>query len=230
MDVDSIENLQRKKTFSIFNGTRLSIEIEGIFFKLNSFVVGFVINEYLVISMPKFDNLSLLKTKLFKGNKVVVRYLEEGTVFGFESEIMGYLIEPKKLILISYPKLVARHDLRNNKRYDCYILGELSLSDGTKYSAMIMDLSEKGFRVAVKAADNLSMPKINISDQIVFHFRLSESSEILNITGEVKNMQNDGKRIIVGIMSTDVGDEFKKITNSYIAFLDDEANTGDGPG
>jgi hypothetical protein len=31
-------------------------------------------------------------------------------------------------------------------------------------------------------------------------------------------------------MSTDVGDEFKKITNSYIAFLDDEANTGDGPG
>jgi c-di-GMP-binding flagellar brake protein YcgR len=221
MDTDSIENMLRKKTFSISNGTPLSIEIEGVVYKLKSVVIGNVINEYLIIGMPNVSNLNLLKTKLLKGNAVVVRYLEGGTVFGFESKILGSVIEPKKLIFISYPELVTTHDLRDKKRYDCYILGELSLSDGTKYSAMIMDLSEKGFRVAIKAADNLNLPALNIGDQLVFHFRLSASNEILNISGEVKNVQHDRYRVIIGVMSTDGGDEFKKVTDSYITFLDD---------
>jgi hypothetical protein len=223
MDTDSIENMLRKRTFSISNGTPLSIEIQGIVFKLKSVVIGNVINEYLIIGMPNVSNLNTIKTKLLKGNTVVVRYLEGGTIFGFESKILGWVIEPKKLILIGYPELVTTHDLRDNKRFECYILGELSLSDGTKYSAMIMDLSEKGFRVAIKASDNLNLPVITVGDQVLFHFSLSANNGVSNLSGEVKNIQHDRYRVIIGVMSVEASDEFKKVTNRYIAFLDDAA-------
>ena len=85
---------------------------------------------------------------------------------------------------------------------------------------MILDLSEMGFRVAVKAADNQLMPEVKVGDQVLFRFMMPGVDGKSELSGVVKNFQQDNQRIITGINFVDFSDQLKHTLKDYIAFLD----------
>lgn len=209
-----------EKPFSIRSGANLSIEIEGITTKFTSTLIGYTENEYLVIKMPKYGNMSLIRAKLLKGNRIVVRFIEEGTIYGFEAEILGAMNDPVKLIIVSYPKIVSQYELRGKKRYECIIPGMLH-QEGNQYAAVMTDVSEQGCSITIKVRDIRSMPALSIGDQVTFHFMIPGSENKLFLSGEVKNLNQGHARTILGIIFLNVTEDLKAVLDRYIIFMGD---------
>ena len=67
-------------------GTPLQIEIQDVSVKMSSTAVGYVAKKCLIITYPNTGTFGSVSNKLFKGNKVTVRYMNGGNVFGFQTE------------------------------------------------------------------------------------------------------------------------------------------------
>lgn len=201
-------------------GASLSIEIGGITTKFSSKLIGYAVHEYLIIKTPIFGNVGLLTAKLFTGNKIIVRFVADGTVYGFEAEILGMMSAPVKLLVSSYPKVVHQYELRGEKRYECIIPGTLHKEDD-KYPAAMTDVSQQGCGITVKARDSHAMPIFKIGDQVAFHFVVPGSEEKLFLSGELKNLNQDKTRTILGVTFLDITDGLKNTLNNYIMLMGD---------
>ena len=128
------------RSLTIPPGTQVQIEIQGILTKLKSYSVGFLPEDCLIFKYPSTPNLGPIAHKLYKGNKIVVGYVDKGNVFGFQSEMLGYTMEPVKLIFVAYPTIIARHSLRKGKRVFCSLLAEVDVN-GERFEGLITDIS-----------------------------------------------------------------------------------------
>ena len=104
--------------FSFPVGIPLQIEIEGISFKMASTSIGYLADRYLVIKYP--HHFDIYFENVLQGDKIGVRYLDRGTVFGFESELIADA-QNLSALFISYPLRIVRKDLRRSRRMGCYL-------------------------------------------------------------------------------------------------------------
>ncbi|OPZ60944.1 MAG: hypothetical protein BWY87_00157 [Deltaproteobacteria bacterium ADurb.Bin510] len=52
---------------------------------------------------------------------MIVRYLYNGTVYGFQTKLIEYITSPTKLFFLDYPRIIEHHDLRQEKRFPCHL-------------------------------------------------------------------------------------------------------------
>jgi c-di-GMP-binding flagellar brake protein YcgR len=206
-------------------GTFLKIEIEGISFRMNSEIVGYEKSDYLIIKMPKASNMNYLKTKFYRGNKITIRYLDHGTVYRFETEIIGVVNDPAHLILTRYPKIVSEYDLRDKKRYECFIPAEAKMGQ-EKYMGMIVDISENGCLLMLKSADNDKLPEANIGDKLDFTILIPGDDVGHQLTMEAKNIKKDSQVCFLGGNFIEINEELKKTMTQYISIINQLNSTG----
>ena len=197
-------------------GTQLQIEIEGVSLRFKSTLIGMVFNKCLIMDAP-FANT--IKTKLFQGNKIVVRFMYEGTVFGFESELMQAISDPIKAIFVSYPKIIARHELRSQKRIESFLPSELMIKN-KMHRGVILDISEKGCRCLIKASEGEKLPSITLDEQIVVKFQLPGVEDKMAISGIVKNLQRDDKELHLGIKFDKIPHLVQTKINQYVSSVE----------
>ncbi len=176
-------------------GTQLQIEIEGVSSRFKSTLIGMVFNKCLIMDAP-FANT--IKTKLFQGNKIVVRFMYEGTVFGFESELIKDISNPIKALFVSYPKIIARHELRSQKRIGSFLPSELMIKN-KMHRGVILDINERGCRCLIKASGGEKLPGITLEGDLVITFHLPGIEDKMAISGIVKNLQRDDQELHLGI-------------------------------
>ncbi|MBN1548003.1 MAG: flagellar brake protein [Syntrophaceae bacterium] len=206
-------------------GTFLKIDIEGISYRLNSEIVGYEKSEYLIIKMPKSSNINYLKTKFYRGNKIIIRYLDRGTVYRFETEIIGIMYDPARLILTKYPKIVSEYDLRDKRRYECFIPAQAKLDQDT-YLGMIVDISENGCLLMLKASENDKLPASNIGDQFEFTIVIPGTDVGQKLSMEIRNIKRDSNVCFLGGNFIQINEELKKTMADYISIIDQLSSTG----
>ncbi len=204
------------KPVSFAVGTELQLEIEGVAQRLKGYLVGIVQGKSLIVDAPFINNI---KTKLFEGNGIVVRYLYEGTIYGFESSLMGVTFQPLKIIFVSYPKIIESHDLRSKKRIGVFLPAEFII-ENNKYKGMILDVSETGCRCQIKTSESKKLPRVMTNEEISTTFQLPGRKDKLVVFGKVKNYQRDSKETKIGILFHKVEEETKKIISEYISDLE----------
>lgn len=84
--VSACGSTRSDKPFLLPPGTPLQLEIQDVSVKMNSLSVGYVAEKCLIIKYPSTGGFGPVSNKLFKGNKITVRYVNDGSVFGFQSE------------------------------------------------------------------------------------------------------------------------------------------------
>ena len=85
-DEASFDDLSKPgKSFFFPVGLPLQIEISGVSLRMSSVSVGYLAGNWLIIKYPSTGTFGSIASKLFKGNKITVRYVNEGDVFGFQS-------------------------------------------------------------------------------------------------------------------------------------------------
>jgi hypothetical protein len=170
-------NEEGVKPFFFAIGMPLQIEIGGVSIKMRSISVGMLIDQFLIIKYPDTGTFGSIQSRIFKGNKITVRYIAGGDVFGFELELIEMITSPIRLLFISYPTFVAKQSLRSNRRIECSIparlKGHRTDDDGIFDDGIITDISTGGCRFTLlKESPEQKLPEINTGGNIVLHMEL----------------------------------------------------------
>jgi c-di-GMP-binding flagellar brake protein YcgR len=221
------EMLNVGKSFLLPIGTRLQMDIGGIDIKLESYVVGLLPDDAIIIKHPFTGSLGSIAHKLFKGNKVTVRYIHGGSVFAFQSELLGSTSEPFRLIFIAYPSLIARHRLRKNSRVQCYLPAQLFLHNkndagiipDVANGGIVSDLSIQGCCFGmIKSSGSQTLPHVRIEGLVNVQIQLPGIETKIDVTGTVKRSVRDAKKMSIGIQFNEIDEDIaNKIADHIMA-------------
>jgi c-di-GMP-binding flagellar brake protein YcgR len=194
---------------------------------MNSVSVGCLPDTCLILKYPPTQYS--ISSKLFKGNKVTVRYISGGDALAFQSDLLGVTDEPVRLLFITYPALIARHALRGSKRMACYLPADLAaekpkesgIVEDCVFNGIIADISSTGCSFdMIRESPDQALPDLKVNDRAILHLQMPGMEDRIQFTGDVKRIQRDAKRIGMGIEFCDIHEDAKKRLLSYIAALE----------
>jgi c-di-GMP-binding flagellar brake protein YcgR len=115
--------------------------------------VGLKHGKFLLIDNPLVNGNPYFNTD----DKVIIRYLGDGTVFGFESRIISVTDIPCTMAYISYPNSIEEKSLRRSTRINTFLMGKVTFSEANvlgsgkpkKRESLILDLSIQGCMISV---------------------------------------------------------------------------------
>jgi hypothetical protein len=201
-------------------GTPLQLEVEGYEQRLPSSFVGSMAHEFLIIKTPVSPHIFAVRTNIFKGKTIIVRFITEGIVFGFPTRLIEAINTPEKLIFITYPISVSRHELRSAKRVDCLLPAKIKIN-GEDLAAVITDISETGCLFFLTPAGSQSIPG-DIVGNVTLSFFLPGIEKELIISGLPRNIKREDQKMSIGTQFTETAQEMKdRITwylNSFMSF------------
>ena len=190
-------------------GFTLKIQFKDADTRLTSELVGKSDGKYLIIKMPPIHVMGDTYELIYKGNEVIIRYLQNGTIFGFKSRIKDFILSPEKLIFLEYPKKIENHELRTNKRIDCFLPANIGTKDCLGIiRGSIIDISKEGCSFSVEALK--TQAKINLLDinsTIVVNFQIPGVENELTTEAIVKNIKKDKDKINVGFWFINMDNE-----------------------
>lgn len=199
-------------------GTPLVVEIPGLDAKIKCPLVGMQPGEFLILRPPKSYAYKLFHVG--KSPRAVVRYIYSGRVFGFETALLGAILDPLGLIFLGYPKRVSEHNLRAAPRLDCHLPAKATLND-IELGGTIQDISPTGCRISIKTAllqaAPAGSPALEVSIRI--DLQLPEQPDTLALHGKIKNIEQDANRVALGVAFKDIGESARAQIARYLEDL-----------
>lgn len=138
--------------YDIRPGTQVVIEAGGLNKRFRTRYIGQERGHYFLIRMPTAVASTNLYEYLYTGNTIVVRYIKDGKIWGFASEIQGHIAKPQPLLFLDFPTQVESHNLRQAPRIDCHF-PVTSLIRGIDVDCIITDISPRGCKLRLASAD-----------------------------------------------------------------------------
>ena len=171
---------------------QLSVKAERITTKL----IGMDAGAYLILQP---QNPAKLIDQVFKGKEVVVRYLSDGAVFGFESKVIDFMLQPARLLFLTYPSKVQSCEIREHKRYDCLYDAQLVLA-GAPRRGVVANISMGGCQFVTEDLDEEQTAHIKVEDGVTLSFQPPAGVPVESLAGEVRNVKrSNGSRSEIGI-------------------------------
>lgn len=179
--------------------TPLHVEFEGVASRTTGMLVGMEVDEYLIIKLT--SALGAVASRLFKGNLLVVRYLFEGTVYGFQCKSLGSVASPARLLFVSYPTIVAERVIRSRQRVPCRLPVLLETLNGA-LAALLLDVNSSGGRVWFVPEASLeeqppALPEVD--ESLGMALKLPGVATDLQLTGTVRNRRVDSHGCQLGL-------------------------------
>jgi c-di-GMP-binding flagellar brake protein YcgR len=212
-------DIHKNLSLNIELGCKLFVQIEGIKERLSSNLIGLLPKRYLIVRTPMLTGIEYI---LKEGNKVVVRYVHLGEVYGFHSTVVRSITNPSKIIFLSYPQQIETINLRKVPRIGCFFPASLH-HQKDEVKGIIKNLSVEGIKFTTKNIEGLPLEKLSIEDDVVLHFPLLGIDGIQEIHGKIKNMSQEQEELDFGIQFDKK--DFKTITmiDDYIKQVKDYA-------
>ena len=153
---------------------------------------------------------------LYEGNDVVVKFISNGTVYGFQSKVLGYMYK-KGLILVvlHYPQSLETHLLRNETRVDYVAPAEISVG-GTKIQGFTQDISLSGGRFSYEVSPEVPEFDFNEIRDISLSLQVIGLEGARQVSCEVKSATPEGSFVSLGLKFTDMDEETAQALGQYI--------------
>ncbi len=163
--------------------------------------VGSVGNQFVIFRYPSEKRWGFLGEAIKEGKEVLVRFLledDQGEVVAFKSTVICISSQPTRLVHIDFPFSLQQVPLRQLPRVRTLLPAELHFdgADGIQakdWDGMIIDISLKGARFAMRARD--SMPDLKDRD---VELNIS-AKEHFRLKGKVCNQKSEFNIIYFGI-------------------------------
>ena len=200
------------RRIAIEPGTELQIKVDGVDYVLKSTLIGIESDKYLIIDVPTNSLYGSINHKYFRGNKIVVRYLYKGTVFGFQTELIEDIYTPLKLLFVKYPEIIENHNLRSTERVDCYLPTKVKINE-EEIEGITLDINKKGcgcvFKGTVKS-------NFQIDELITLRYKFPQIEDEQLALRKVKSIRKDKKQIRLGIIFHEIDSAIEDIIDQYI--------------
>ncbi|MEW5774040.1 MAG: flagellar brake protein [Thermodesulfobacteriota bacterium] len=203
-------------------GMRMLVEAQGLEPGFRTTLSGLERGRFLLLHLPRTGGIT---EQLYPERKVKVRYIHEGNLYGFLSQVVACQVTPFRLLYLAYPKAFERLNLRRDQRVDCFIPAGLEMpgSVGPAYRAMVMNISTSGCRAALDAAGQ-RLPGFEVGNAVRLGFRLAGSELDITLECLVKSLDADGSRVFLGLIFAGLDEDGRDAIAGYVAsvscFLD----------
>ena len=178
-------------------------------------VVGLEPYEYII---AKAHIPADTRESLRLGGRIVVKYILDGTVYGFRTDVLNVVSRPTSLIFFAAPNTVEKLELRKNKRYDCRIESTLHTKD-TDTDALVVNISRDGCMISTRCNARDSLRDTLVDDTMVVSMSLGSFGTI-KLPLVVKNVTFKQGIVTFGCMYLNIQpDEIQTIEN-YLEKLD----------
>lgn len=210
------------KRINLEIGIPIQLQLDGVSFPLQSILVGMEVDSYLILKIPaQFANV---KHKLVPGADIIVRYIYQGTVFGFQTKLIEIISRPVKLLFLEYPKIIEHHDLRSQKRAHSIFPAIIKIKDKTNNGAII-DISINGCRCHILATQREPLPPAQIDDEVKLLCKFPGIQGDHEIIGIIRNIKKSRKELILGVEFMVLEQDIHNHISRYIYAVEDFATS-----
>ncbi len=130
-------------------GTRLSVESAHLSGRFWSTLIGYRKGSYVMLETPEGKIPPGLTVPFSEQDVLTIRYVEDGTVVGFRTPVLGRIRSPVMLTVTAYPHHVHTHALRQHPRLSCYLPCHGRIGEHTFTRALLRDVSVHGCQLRV---------------------------------------------------------------------------------
>jgi c-di-GMP-binding flagellar brake protein YcgR len=186
--------------------TMLQLQITGYSKRVKSVLTGKENDRYLLVKTPPELPLEALR----RGTRVVVRYVYEGSIYGFESNIILPIGSPINALFIKFPEEVEDHNLRTHKRFECHLPTRLKIKkskDGREliFRGISIDISKGGCKTIVSQAELEWVDEpVKLNSEIELFVAVPGVQEKLKFSGFVRNIAQDQNDLALGIQFSEL--------------------------
>ena len=202
-------------------GTELQLEIDGVAGRVRSELVGMDHGKYLVVKTPTVAQLGGIGGKLYAGNRVVVRYVYGGSVYGFETSVIDAIAQPVRVVFLTCPKVVNERNIRSNRRIETLLPARIDV-DAQSLEGTVTDISTSGCHFRIKAQKGATPfgGKNEVDKDIELSVQLPGVSGELYLRGKLKNVRREEGTVEAGIAFVDLDEETHSRIAAYIELTD----------
>jgi len=170
--------------------------------KFKASVVGWNENKYLITTSPFGETPTIT---IMEGSEIILRYLYEGLVYGFTTQLVAKHDVPSPMWFLQFPETLEVKNLRRHPRMQIILLANGPAGENWKF----LDLSASGALMVVDRP-------LNEGEQFELSFTLPDGTAIERLKSKVVRLAQTAPEIRVGI-NFDETDK-KQITkiNNYV--------------
>ena len=156
--------------------------------KVKTKLVGYSNGEFLIIKTPRIQGVSISNAKGL--NALVVRYLHDGSVFGFQATLLRLIGPPFYVCFLSFPTKIEEISLRRNPRIAVVIPFEW---DGKgDETDRILDLSANGSLLHLSKS-------VEYGDTINISFVLPDGMAVTDLKCTIRRIEASSDRVLAGV-------------------------------
>lgn len=202
----------------VLPGTKISLETVGGN-RVSVTLLGMVANSYVVLrDIPARSGL--MDFSLNYGEKVVLRYLHEGTATGFRSYVLNMAREPERLLFVAYPAEIQQLSLRRANRVRCTLPAQIAM-DGDVITGVLADFSETGCQCVLRRSDVADLDDdVELIGLQVDVAAPGLDGEMLELSGTIQRVLKDERRLRLGIRFDDAQPELFSELKEALSLLD----------
>lgn len=171
--------------------------------------------EFLILRLPSIPGLI---KKLLPQTLVQVNYQSQGAASMFTSEIINYSVKPALLLYTSYPDRLRIMETRRHKRISCALPTALATPYGEGV-ALMKDVSKGGCCLVLEMTGQAAMRQLAVGDRIVIQVAFSPAKEAQRGIGVVRNIDNTGSRLTLGVTFDGNSKDFVEELGEYLEMM-----------
>lgn len=133
--------------------------------KYSSKIVGVDPYNFIITKMPLVPGISKM---LFPGEGITLKYQCDGIIYGFDTEIVNFVLKPMPLLILAYPVSTERIELRRYKRIPCLIPVHME-NEYERNLAFMVDISQGGCRLVLDKNGSEGVLNVMTGDKVTIH-------------------------------------------------------------
>ncbi|WP_018717944.1 flagellar brake protein [Arhodomonas aquaeolei] len=190
-----------------FCGLNMQLQVPGYASRVITTLLGARDGQYLALHDNGANGGGLERLRLRPGDPLVVRFFHEGVAYGFRSYVRQLLREPEPMVFIAYPEETQSFALRQTPRVNCRLPARVRVGDdGEESTALVLDVSEHGCRVALPIA-----PAVDENETLHISLALPEETEpLVRFSADVRRRSEEEGRQVLGL-SADLSQTFQRL-------------------
>jgi c-di-GMP-binding flagellar brake protein YcgR len=192
-------------------GKDVVIRIPGAAHSYRGRIVGFDPYDYLIASVRLPGRV---REQLALGGQIIVKYIHQGTVYGFKTTAFNTVTSPTSLIFFAYPSVIEKVELRRDTRTRCNIDGRL-LAEDAEYECLIVNISATGCKATVRAGTRDPIARLEVGDTLVSIVNLGAEGT-LKLPIVVRNIRREQGLHTIGAMFLDLNDVEAERIGKYL--------------
>ncbi|OIQ49490.1 PilZ domain protein [Pseudodesulfovibrio hydrargyri] len=192
-------------------GKNVIIRVPGADRSYRGRIVGFDPYDYLIASVRLPGRI---RDQLSLGGQIIVKYVHQGTVYGFKTTAFNAITSPTSLVFFAYPSVIEKVELRRDTRTKCNIDARL-LAEDAEYECMVVNISATGCKATVRAGVRDPIARLEVGETMVAAISLGTEGT-LKLPIVVRNIKREQGLHILGAMFLDLSDVEEERIGTYL--------------